>query len=514
MTAVREKLSLFQNNIDTSDGDRRKPPPPPKAGSTQHSPRASSSSPRLIRNGSAPSPSQGDAGSAREPGISKLSPALLKNLEKTSRGLSPGGPAVIKGGIAGARTPSPAPKKKAKSASKLPQQQGADRSRDKQELDPSRLGVGLLASVTRDISASTGNLDSHFSPSTASNKQISPNSVRGKSSSPQQKTRKAAAMSMDVSKVSPGVKDKSPRPFSTHRVSSHTPSGHLQDTAPPSLLIRSTSPSPLPRIRDGSIDSFEDSCSPPRLSPTPQSPSNNNSLSVSQPRTVVCRSTENLLESSGPGPTLTKPRSNSDAMPPLPGLETKRKPKPAPPPKKPGLAAMATKPAPPPKPHIKQLKKSPDFSRRISGGSSSPLAATSPLERHRSTSATSEPTFSPTLDKPRSFSPAAMAQSPSPAPLRQPSRARGEGTPVSSPLPSTPSPRSSQLEAVRRNADSGFASETADDPSSPLEAAVAVGNTHIADGNEGEAESGGDEVCQPPPEVWDEARVSRCVCVC
>ena len=488
MTEVREKRALFGHRDSSSPGaDRGKPPPPPKNFSLQTTQPAP---PQILRNGSSPSPSPSPsfADSRRESGgdrVSKLSPSLLKNLEKTSR-LSPG-PAVIKGGIAGARTPSPAPKKKSKSASKLPVPPPREKST---ELAPNKLGVGLLASVTRDLRASTGNLDSiSFSSSTSStssNRQSSAQPLRGKSSSPQttQKTRKTAALSMDVSRVTPHSRDKSPRPFST--AATHRTALHSSHSAHPSL-----SPA-LPRIRNDSFDSFDDSYSPPNRSPVPQSPSNN-TLLVSRPHPQVSRSIDNLLEGSSQDPKPTKVRSNSDATPPSVGPETRRKPRPAPPPKKPGLAAMATKPAPPPKPHIKQLKKSPDFSRRISNERGLPH------ERSRSTSATSDPSPSPTTTKPRPFSPGEPSSAPQPPP-------RGGEV---SPLPSTPSPRTSQLEAVRRNADSGFASETAEDPSSPLETAVAISNRPVADGDEETGVESEEPLCKPPPEVWDEARVSE-----
>ena len=88
---------------------------------------------------------------------------------------------------------------------------------------------------------------------------------------------------------------------------------------------------------------------------------------------------------------------------------------------------------------------------------------------------------------------------------------------VISPHPSTPSPRTSQLEAVRRNADSGFASETAEDPSSPIETVHGTdGSREGEGGGEGEGGEGGkrgeekgeEEAESPPVEVWDEARVS------
>ena len=111
-------------------------------------------------------------------------------------------------------------------------------------------------------------------------------------------------------------------------------------------------------------------------------------------------------------------------------------------------------------------------------------------ERVHSPSASYDPTSS-TPRKPHPVSPSSVS-SPNPSSLHQPipsSSGIGGGeviTPGASPLPSTPSPRTSQLEAVQRNADSGFVSEAAEDPASPLPAAA---------------------------EVWDEARVRRPPCV-
>ena len=105
--------------------------------------------------------------------------------------------------------------------------------------------------------------------------------------------------------------------------------------------------------------------------------------------------------------------------------------------------------------------------------------------------------------------PSPMMSSPnSSAPLRQ---RRGEFSGVSSPLPpSTPSPRTSQLEAIQRNADSGFASETADELSSPVESGT---NRSSIDQQVEEAGVKKGETEEPAPavvpEVWDEARVSQ-----
>ena len=529
MTEVREKRSLFEQSPNGSPavvGDtRRKPPPPPSK-----NPPPASSSPSShhhhLRNGSSLSPSSGGGEGSTSTGcdkINKLSPALLQRLEKNSN-CSSGGLA-IKGGIAGAKTPSPAPKKKSKSASKLsPKPPAGNSAKDASstELPANRLGVGLLASVTKDFSASTGHLDSNSftstssssyssSSSSSSHKQTSPHSVRVKSSSPQ-KVRKAAAFSMDVSKISPPTK-RPPRPVSTggpHRLNPRFSAvAPLQKEAPPPPP-RPVSPSGSPsllRSRKDFVDSFEDSYPPPHsTSPAPQSPTYSNTLTVRQPFATagagISRSTENLLEEGRRPVNLPKQRSSSDATSPPPqdsaSQLAKRKSKPALPPKKAGLksAVLAAKPAPPPKPHIKQLKKSPDFNRRVNEGSS-PTSPRGPpptaVERVRSPSATSDPT-SPTPGKPRPFSPGRIS-SPSPAPLlHQQSRSSSTGggeaiTPGASPHPSTPSPRTSQLEGVGRNADSGFVSEAAEDPASPLEAAVT--------------------------EVWDEARVRAvCVCVC
>ena len=529
---MRDKRSVLQQSPNGSSalvdgggvGEKRRKPPPPPAPSP-----APSSHNHQLRNGNSLYP--GDSTSSGGDKIHKLSPALLQRLEKTNCSSLGGGTVAIKGGIAGARTPSPALKKKAKSASKLPPKPpiggGPAKDTSSSQLQANKLGVGLLASVTRDFSASTGHLDStsfssssssSFSSSSSShkqtsphsvrvvNKRTSPHSVRVKSSSPQMASRRTAALSMDVSKVKPGVREKPARPGSTNvpKIASIF-SPPLKDVSFSPLRAPSPSGSPsLPRSRRDFADSLEDSYSPPqRASPAPQSPTNNNTfLTVRQQ--FASRSTENLLEDRtrrrrSPAPSkVPKQRSNSDVTSPPP--PAKRGPKPALPPKKPGLkaVALASKPAPPPKkPHIRQLKKSPDFSRRVSGHSEGVSSPTSPrgppppvAERVRSPSASYDPTSS-TPRKPHPVSPSSVS-SPNPSSLHQPipsSSGVGGGeviTPGVSPLPSTPSPRTSQLEAVQRNADSGFVSEAAEDPASPLPAAA---------------------------EIWDEARVRRPPCV-
>ena len=519
---MRDKRSLLHqspNGSSALDGGekRRKPPPPPAPSS------APSSHNHQLRNGNSLSP--GDSASSGGDKIHKLSPALFQRLEKSNcSSLGGGGTVAIKGGIAGAKTPSPALKKKAKSASKLPPKPpiGGRPAKDtsSSQLQAKGLGVGLLASVTRDFSASTGHLSfsssssSSFSSSSSSRKQTSPHSVRVKSSSPQMASRRTAALSMDVSKIKPGVKEKPPRPGSTS-IPKIVSNPHISPFSPPQKDVsfsplRAPSPSgspSLPRSRHDFAGSFEDSYSPPqRASPAPQSPTNNITLlAVRQPFAAgISRSTENLLEDRArrrsPAPSkVPKQRSNSDVTSPPP--PAKRGPKPAPPPKKPGLkaAVLASKPAPPPKkPHIRQLKKSPDFSRRVSGHSEGVFSPTSPrgppppvAERVRSPGAPSDPTSS-TPGKPHPVSPSSVS-SPNPSSLHQPIPSTSGGgagdviTPGASPLPSTPSPRTSQLEAVQRNADSGFVSEAAEDPASPLP--------------------------EGPAAAWDEARVRRPSCV-
>ena len=531
-----------QQTSSESAGKRRRPPPPPPKGRSLAVP-SPTSSPTISNT------SPGETGSEK---IHKLNPALLKSLDKAPGrgGLSPAVTAKGGGTAAGkSKSLSPAFNKKSKSARKLPSRTQITANGN---AEVSKVGVGLLASVTKDISVSTGNLNTH-SPSTdpssisssssfsTSKRRPSPSSVHIKATSaspPKLKSRKIVALSMDISRVNavPSHQRKPPRPVSTgsaHRINPTT--GKKTDISPSLLNTTTTSPltgspsgSPsLSRGRNDSFDSFEDSYSPPPSSSLSSSSatrpvsstSSHNSLAVHQPVKAVSRSTDNLLES--PIPIISKPRSNSeDPSPKLLPPPRERKPKPPPPPKKPGLMAAASKPHPPPKPHIGQLKKSPQFNRRVNSPEARHATSsfTNAQNRFRSTSTNSEPMSPSQPDIPReSPIPSPMMSSPnSSAPLRQ---RRGEFSGVSSPLPpSTPSPRTSQLEAIQRNADSGFASETAEELYSPVERGTNTSSIDQQVEREEEAGVKMRETEEPTPavvpEVWDEARVSQRFLVC
>ena len=491
MTEFEDRRSLF--GAQTSIDKKARPLPPSKAQKPPH---------LNISTAAAPAPGKQSLGETSAEKVSKLNPALLKNLEQPSSrgGLSP----VIMGGGRGARTKSlsPATKKKAKSTSKLLHKPSANGSGAPSE-QTTKLGVGLLASVTRDMSASTGNLGPNSpspskSPSSTHTKgRPSPPSLHRKSTSPP-KSRKAAALSMDVSRVnntSLVPRAKSPRPVSTgsphrlpgspglHSTPEHVPSGS-------SLLTR--------RRNDSFDDSFEDdSYSPPqtRHNHTPFPRIQSSALHVRSP--AVSRSTENLLEDSGSSASTAKPRSNSDC---LFSPVKKKKPKPAPPPKKPGLAS---KPAPPPKPSAALLKKPANVGRAPPSPRAPPPHEPRPK---RTTPEVASPTHLPSPRGAVSTSPP-LTSSPNSAPPRQ-----GDFGGVNSPLPSTPSPRTSQLEAVQRNADSGFVSEATDDLASPV-AETTVGSVEREE-ERGEGVRGDDvtereKETEEPVEVWDEARVSQ-----
>lgn len=501
MTDVKDRLSIFRPQVKSSASavKKKKPAPPPKL--------LKPSQPAHINHFTPPSVSipgkQSSPGGSSGDRISKLSPKLLKkvqNLEQPAglggRGLTPAAmPMGGRGGGGKAKSgsPSPALKRKSTSTSKLPPKPsyspGPGEDHAKPAAEMGMKGVRLLASITRDLSTSAGTLiDSNsFSTSSSSYKhRPSPPAVSPKksSSTSPQWSRKAAALSMDVSRINSASvsREKSPRPVSIgapHRVTTTgSPTNGDSDLSP--VLLRHGSPvvsspcsSPsLTRRRRNFSDSFECSYSPPgsRRSPSAHTTSSHlkNTLSAHQP-IPQSRSTDNILD--GPSPSAPKQRSNSDSgalKPPL-----KKKPKPVPPPKKPGLVS---KPPPPPKPHIKQLSKSPHFCRRVQSPESptgrDDRAVTSPVEKPTST----------LLDTQNEVVSPPVMSSPNATPLR------GEISGVISPLPSTPSPLTSQLEAVRRNADSGFASETTEDLSSPIEN-------------------------KAPIEVWDEARVS-CATAC
>lgn len=493
MTEVRDKRFLFEAHANSSAGHERKrrpPPSPPRLLKPSLSERDISNIPPVSLPGKQPDVERTPSGNK----INKLSPAVLRKVERGGVGVGPKTKQK-------AKTPSPSLMKKSMSASKLipPKPAPSSAAPSDAHEKTSELGsqgVGLLASVMSRLSASTDILpSSSLSTSTpTSHKPLPPPPKKNSSPKlPRQAT-------VDVSRTSAArVQSESPRPASTE--SPHKANGSAvckNDEASHSLRRSSpvVSGSPVLRRRNGSRNSLERSFSPPKSSRSPS----NRALSTHLHSSNVpeSKSSDSLRGNAGPR---GKPRSSSTSKLENPPLKRE---KPVPPPKKPGLMS---KPPPPPKPRINQLNHSPNFPKRIGSPDTPRRQPSEEITKSCSPELPStEKAVSSSVEKGRKlFSSQSMSPPNAPHLRREPPR-------VISPLQTTPSPRTSQLKAIQRNADSGFESGTAEDLASPIETTpkTIVG---IGEGQEDRDKKAEGQTTESQLEVWDQARVSPTVCV-
>lgn len=483
MTEVRDKRSLFEAHANSSAGHekkRRPPPSPPKLLKPSLSAHDISNPPRVSVSGNQLDAERTSSGNK----INKLSPALLRKAER-GVGVSPKTKPK-------AKTPSPSLLKKSTSASKLmPPKPAPSGETHEKTSEMGKQGVGLLASVMSRLSASTDNLDlpsPSLSTSTPTPRKPLPPPPK---KTPSPKMQRQSAVDVSCAPTA-RVQSEPTRPASTASTESpHKPNGSTvckNDEESHSLRRGSpvvSSGSPVSRRRNGSRNSLERSFSPPRSS---RSPSNRAvSTHLHSINVLGSKTSDDLRGNASPR---GKPRSSSTSKLENPPLKRE---KPIPPPKKPGLMS---KPAPPPKPRISQLKQSPHFPKRVASPDS--IQHSGEITRSYSPElSTSEKPGSVLVEKPRKqFSPRSTS-SPNAPHLRR------ETPGVISPLQSTPSPRTSQLEAVQRNADSGFESGTAEDPASPIETINGIGEEQEEGDKKTEAQT-----TEAPLEVWDKARVS------
>ena len=493
MTEVKDKRFLFEAHANSSashEKKRRPPPSPPKPSQLKPSLSAHDISipPRVPVSGNQLDADRTSSGNK----VNKLSPALLRKAELGGVGV---GPKTTK---SKAKTPSPSLLKKSTSASKLMPPKPAPSSETHEKTSElGKQGVGLLASVMSRMSASTDNLDLPSpSRSTSTSTPRKPLPLPPKKT-PSPKMQRQSAVEMTRSPTA-RVQSELIRPASTEGPYKHNSSTFSKDEETHSL--RRGSPvvsggSPVSRRRNGSRKSLERSISPPRSS---RSPSNraasthlHSSINVLESKTSdVVRDITSLRG---------KPRSSSTSK--LENPPPKRE-KPVPPPKKPGLMS---KPPPPPKPRINQLKQSPHFPKRVASPDSPSGRPSGEITRSYSPEVpASEKAGSVSVKKTRKqFSP--QSKSPPNAP-----HSRREIPGVISPPPTTPSPRTSQLEAVQRNADSGFESGTAEDLASPIEHINGIEEEE----GEGQDKKTEGETTEAPLEVWDQARVSPLLSLC